>query len=190
MFDSLNRYLEIKPGSVFADVGASSGYYTGAMAMYLDQVTFYIQDMDQECLNSRNLKNVLKHYSKLSETPIEDRNSIHIAIGSETKTNLPEDSIDIIYSNATFHALSKPDSIISDLYRSLKKFGTLSIRDEFTNGDEIKVCEEKKCGSTLVSVDFFMEIMNRNGFVLKDKTDDFGYPIYTFVKSSKKPAGD
>ncbi len=46
-FERLNYYLDIKPGTVFAEVGASSGYYNGAMAVYLYSVSFYLQDIDK-----------------------------------------------------------------------------------------------------------------------------------------------
>lgn len=182
MFDTLNQYLNIRPGTVFAEIGASSGYYNGAMAVYLDDVTFYLQDIDESCLNPSNLEKLLKYFSKFRDTPIDKSNSFHIAIGTDTKTNLPENAIDVIYSNATFHALTYPDSIVADLYGKLTLEGTLSIRDEFVNHDSIQYCRDKKCGNPLTKRSDFLEIMNRNGFVLFKQTDQFGYPVYTFKK--------
>ena len=62
-FKRLNDYLEISAGDVFAEVGASSGYYNGAMAVFLDSVTFYLQDIDKDCLNEDNLQKVLRQFS-------------------------------------------------------------------------------------------------------------------------------
>ena len=181
-FERLNRYLEIKPGVVFAEVGASSGYYNGAMAVFVDSVTFYLQDVDQACLNEENLQQVLKYYSKLRKAPVNVTNAFHIVIGTETKTNLPKNGIDIIYSNATYHALNQPDSIMADLYRSLKNHGVLAIRDEFIHGDEVKYCSDKECQNPLAMFSDFQEVMSRNGFDLVDQTDQFGYPVYKFRK--------
>ena len=181
-FERLNKYLEIKPGSVFAEVGASSGYYNGAMAVYLDSVTFYLQVVDQECLNEDNLQQVLRYYSKLRKAPVNETNSFHIVIGTETRTNLPKESIDIIYSNATYHALNQPDSIIADLYRSLKHDGVLAIRDEFIDGEEVKYCADKDCRNPLALLRDFQTVMSRNGFDLFDQTDQFGYPVYKYRK--------
>jgi hypothetical protein len=51
IFKKQNDFLGLKPGMVFADIGASSGYYDGAMAVFLDSVTFYLNDIDHHCLN-------------------------------------------------------------------------------------------------------------------------------------------
>lgn len=182
MFDSLNQFLGIEPGTTFAEVGASSGYYNGAMAVHLQDVTFYLQDIDEHCLNEKNLEKVLKYYSRYSDTPLSEANEFHIAIGSESKTNLPDNAIDIIYSNATFHVLKDPDSILSDIYNKLKQDGTVSIRDEFVTDGQNTSCKDKKCGVPLAHYEDFMNTMTRNRFVLVDQTSQFGYPVYKFKK--------
>lgn len=181
-FERLSRYLGIEAGTVFADVGASSGYYNGAMGVYLDSVTFYIQDIDEACLNKENLKKVLKYYSKFRKGEITDTNDFNIVIGTTTKTNLPENTFDVIYSNATYHVLDDPDAVVSDLYKSLKEEGTLSFRDGFVHDGSEKFCDDKDCGSPLAQHEDFIETMTRNGFVLIDETDEFGYPVYKFKK--------
>ncbi len=188
MFDTLNQYLDIKPGDTFAEIGASSGYYDGAMAVYLDNVTFYLQDIDEACLNEKNLDKLLKYYSKFRETPIRQTNKFYISIGTDTHTNLPENSIDVIYSNATYHVLAYPDSILADLHKSLKADGTISIRDQFNLTDEVKYCSDKSCGHPLATKEEFMTSMTRSGFVLIDETDQFGYPVYKFRKAADNPS--
>jgi hypothetical protein len=181
-FERLNDYLEISSGDSFAEIGASSGYYNGAMAVFLDSVTFYLQDIDRDCLNENNLQKVLRHYSKFRKSPITATNSFHIVIGSETKTNLPINAIDIIFSNATYHVLDQPDAIISDLYQSLRYDGSLAIRDEFVYDGSIKYCPDKNCKNPLTKFEDFQATMERNGFVMVHQTDQFGYPVYKFRK--------
>ena len=65
VFKRQNEFLGLKPGVVFADIGASSGYYDAAMAVFLDSVTFYLNDIDKNCLNERNLNKVIRYYYKL-----------------------------------------------------------------------------------------------------------------------------
>lgn len=181
-FDSLNQYLGIESGDVFAEIGASSGYYNGAMAVYLDDVTFYLQDIDQGCLNQENLTKVLDYYSKFRKTPITATNRFHIVIGTATSTNLPRNSIDIIYSNATYHALDYPDSIVADLHKSLKVNGILAIRDEFVYDGKLKYCQDKQCKNPLAFFEDFNNTMAIAGFELVDQTEQFGYPVYKFRK--------
>jgi ubiquinone/menaquinone biosynthesis C-methylase UbiE len=183
VFKRQNEFLGLKSGVVFADIGASSGYYDAAMAVFLDSVTFYLNDIDQHCLNERNLNKVLRYYSKLKGSSIQTTNSFHYIIGTPTRTNLPENTFDVIFSNATMHVIDQPDSILTDLYRNLKTDGSIYIRDEFVYNGELKKCGSKKCGHYVLQYEPFMQRMNRNGFVLSGETREFGYPIYKFFKA-------
>ena len=87
-----------------------------------------------------------------------------------------------MYSNATYHALNQPDSIIADLYRSLKPDGILAIRDEFVYDGTLKYCEDKSCKNPLAKFEEFLATLQRNGFKMVDQTDEFGYPVYKFMK--------
>ena len=182
-FDTLNQYLGLGPGMTFAEVGASSGYYNGAMAVYSDSVTYYLQDIDEDCLNEENLQKVLKHYSKFRKGSITNTNDFHIVIGTETKTNLPENTFDVVFTNGTFHVLNYPDSIISDIHKSLKIDGTLAIRDEFIFEDKVVPCKDAACVNPLTKYEDFIVIMERNNFKLEDREDRFGYPVFKFTKS-------
>jgi SAM-dependent methyltransferase len=182
VFKRQNEFLGLTSGMVFADIGASSGYYDGAMAVFLDSVTFYLNDIDQHCLNEKNLNKVLKYYSELKGSPIQESNPFHYVIGTATRTNLPENKFDVIFSNATAHVLDYPDSILKDVHKNLKHDGHLFIRDEFVYHGEIKRCGSKKCGQQLLQYEPFIQLMHRNGFILKGESKDFGHPIYKFAK--------
>lgn len=183
-FERLNTYLGLKEGTIFAEVGASSGYYNGAMAVYLDGVSFYLQDIDESCLNKDNLDRVLNYYSKFRKTDIRATNDFHIVIGTTTKTNLPVNTFDVIYSNATYHVLEDPDAILTDLRQSLKNDGVLVIRDAFIFDGRDKPCEDKTCLSPRAHYHEFIKAMNRNEFRLIHATDEFGYPAYKFKKAN------
>ena len=181
-FERLNKYLGVSEGVVYAEVGASSGHYNGAMAVFVDSVTFYLQDIDEECLNQKNLEKVLKYYSKFRKSSVSSTNEFNIVIGTETETNLPQNTFDIIYSNATYHAMNQPGLIIADLHRSLKPQGVLAIRDEFVYSDSLKYCADKKCGNPLAKFEDFKATMLAHDFELIDQTDQFGHPVYKFKK--------
>ena len=187
VFKKQNEFLGLEPGVVFADIGASSGYYDAAMAVFLDSVTFYLNDIDHHCLNERNLNKVLRYYSKLKGRSIQATNSFHYVIGTPTRTNLPENTFDVIFSNATMHVIDHPDSMLTDLYRNLKVDGSLYIRDEFTYQGELKKCGSKKCGHYLLQYEPFLQLMRRNGFLLTGENHEVGYPIYKFSKDLTNP---
>jgi predicted methyltransferase len=182
VFKKQNEYLGLKPGMVFADIGASSGYYEGAMAVFLDSVTFYLNDIDHHCLNERNVTKVLRYYSKLKGKPIESTNPFHIVLGTPTNTNLPDNKFDVIFTNATMHVIDYPDSILSDLHRNLKPGGLFFVRDEFVATGELKKCGSKKCGHFLLQRESFLDLMAKNGFRLSGESHEFGHPIFKFSK--------
>jgi len=153
------------------------------MAVFIDSVDFYIQDIDENCLNAKNVKRVLKYYSKFTDKPIDQLNHFHIALGTEKETNLPVNSFDKIYSNATYHVLNYPDDLMQDLHTKLKPDGYLFIRDEFVNSGEVKYCNSKDCKRQLPEYAALIKVMERNGFELAGQSNDFGdYPIYKFRK--------
>jgi SAM-dependent methyltransferase len=170
---------------VFADVGASSGYYDAAMAVFLDSVAFYLNDIDRHCLNKKNLDKVIRHYSKIKGRPLEATNTFHYVIGTPTQTNLPNDTFDVIFSNATMHVIEHPDSILNDLYHNLKPQGFLYIRDEIVYNGEQRQCSSRKCGHNLLQYDHLIKLMSRNGFSLTGETHEFGHPIYKFSKLTR-----
>jgi SAM-dependent methyltransferase len=186
VFKKQNEFLGLKPGMVFADIGASSGYYDAAMAVFLDSVQFYLNDIDRHCLNKRNLNKVLRYYSKLKGSSLEATNDFHYVIGTPTRTKLPENTFDVIFSNATMHVIDQPDSILADLFKNLKSDGRLYVRDEFVYNGEIKKCGSKKCGHDVLQYEPFLRRMNRNGFVLIGETHELGYPIYKFSKDPSR----
>jgi SAM-dependent methyltransferase len=189
IFKKQNEFLGLRPGMVFADIGASSGYYDAAMAVFVDSVTFYLNDIDYHCLNEKNLNKVLRYYSKLKGRPIETTNTFHYVIGTPTQTKLPNDAFDVIFSNATMHVIEYQDSILTNLYKNLKSTGHLYIRDEFVYNGESKKCGSKKCGHDLLQYGPFLKTMSRNGFTLTGESHDFGYPIYRFSKSTDHSNG-
>ena len=180
-FQPILTYMELKPGDVFADVGASSGYFTVMMSTLVDSVTYYVQDIDTVCLNKRELNKVIDYYSKLEEKPLSATRSYIMTIGSQNRTQLPDNTFDKIYTNGTFHQFSQPDSIVLDLYQKLKPTGALFIRDSFFSNKE-QYCSDKKCAKLLVKVEDFLAIMKRYNFHLEKNKEFSGYPVFKFKK--------
>lgn len=183
VFRQVNEFIGLQPGDNYADIGASSGYYDGAMAVFADSVNFYIQDIDKECLNRKNLRRVVKYYSRFNERPLKEEHRFYAVIGSETETNLPEALFDKIYSNATYHVLNDPDALLQDIYTKLKPDGLLFIRDEFTYEGETKLCDSKQCRHLIPTFEDFVTTMSKNGFEMAGQSELLGnYPIYRFRK--------
>jgi ubiquinone/menaquinone biosynthesis C-methylase UbiE len=185
-FGPILEFMEVKPGMHVADVGAGSGALTVIMATQLDSSTVYIQDIDKKLLEQKNVNKMIAHYSKQLGYDLGRRNEFKIVYGDPTQSNLPDRALDLIYVNATVHAFSKPDEMLTDLRKKLKPRGHIFIRDSF-HGDkgEGQYCSDKKCAKRLYTIDEFLALMDKNGFTLiKQSPDQSGYPLFGFASES------
>jgi ubiquinone/menaquinone biosynthesis C-methylase UbiE len=178
--------MEAKPGMHIADVGAGSGALTVIMATQLDSCTVFIQEIDRKILEQKNLDKMIAHYSKELGYELGKRNDFKIVYGESTQSNLPDNTLDLIYVNATVHAFDKPDAMLTDLRNKLKPNGRIFVRDSF-NGDkgEGQFCSDKKCGKRLYTIDEFLTLMDKNGFKqVKHSANLSGYPVFGFSRSN------
>lgn len=130
-FKAKFKDLEIKNGETIADVGAASGWMDGIFSLFVDSVTFYIQDIDSNYLSKTQLNKVINFYSPFRET--EQTNSFHYIIGTVKKTNLPDTIFDKVILNNSFHELSNPQKMIKDLANKIKIRGKIIVSDNFSN---------------------------------------------------------
>jgi ubiquinone/menaquinone biosynthesis C-methylase UbiE len=179
--------MEYKPGMTFADVGAGSGALTVMMASLMEGSAVYIQDIDTLVLKKDNLAKIIDFYSKQSKEDLRKKNSFTLTIGNPQRTNLPDQTFDLMYSNATAHSFTSFDSMAMDLGKKLKPGGVLFMRDSFLNDHgEGKYCSDPKCGRPLFTIDEFLLRMKANGFVLKKQSPDMsGYPVFGFTWAGK-----
>lgn len=187
-FAPILEFMEAKPGMHVADVGAGSGALTVIMATQLDSCTVYIQDIDKKILEQENVNRMITYYSKKLGYDLSKRNTFYITHGGLTHSNLPNDALDLIYSNATVHAFDQPDSMLTDLRRKMKPTGRIFIRDSF-HGDqgEGPFCSDVKCGKPLYTIDEFLTMMDRNGFrLVKQSPNMSGYPVFGFERTGNQ----
>lgn len=182
-FQPILQFMDYQPGMSFADVGAGSGALTVMMICLMDNSTVYIQDIDTTILTGGNLNKIIAFYSKQSGQDLKTKNKIHTTIGDVKRTNLPESSFDLIYSNGTVHNFTSIDSMMTDLGRKLKPGGQLFLRDSFKNDHNEKTfCSDPKCAKPLLTIDEFLDVMTRTGFKLTKQTPDMsGYPVFGFA---------
>ena len=184
VFPPILKFMDYKAGMTFADVGAASGALTVMMATLMDSSAVYIQDIDTAHLQSNNVEKIIDYYSRQCKTDLRRKNTFQVVIGDKEHSNLPEQSVDLIYTNATFHTLDFPDAMLTDLHRKLKPDGRIFIRDGFRNFGGGSYCTDKKCGKHLVTVDEFLAMMKKNGFELVKQSPNMdGYPLFGFKRS-------
>lgn len=152
--DGKLKYFGIQNGDVVADIGAASGWLEGAFSVFVDSVSFYIQDVDTHYLNQDQLNRVVTHFSALRSSP--QTNTFQMVIGTEKKTNLPDSIFDIIIIHNTFHEILNPWKIVEDLKSKLKPTGKIIVYDAFSNN--YKKIKHAGCGIKALKVEFVSEI--------------------------------
>lgn len=130
-FSYYNGDFKIKNGETIADIGAASGWMDAMLSIYLDSVTFYIQDIDTLYSSQAELEKAVNYFSQFRSRP--QSNKFIFILGTENKTNLPDNFFDKIILNNTFHEISKPFEIIEDIKTKLKPNGEVIIREGFSN---------------------------------------------------------
>ncbi len=182
-FGPILQFMDYQSGMSVADIGAGSGALTVMMASLMVNSTVYIQDIDTAVLKESNVNRIIDFYTKQSGEDLRKKNKFQTTIGDIKRTNLPDSSLDLIYSNATVHNFTSIDSMMVDIGKKLKPGGRLFLRDSFKNDHkEGSYCSDPKCGKPLLTIEEFLDVMHRNGFKLVKRTPDMsGYPVFGFA---------
>jgi SAM-dependent methyltransferase len=181
--DQFNAY-EISSGDVVAEVGAASGWLEGVFSVFSDSVIYYIQDIDTNYLNKKQLDAVIEHFSAQRQTP--QTNNFHFVIGTETITNLPEANFDLIIINNSFHHFSEVGPMMDDIVKKLKPDGRLVISESFAN-PYIKV-RHGGCKKKAYTVSTVENLLEPSGLYLtKMEYPEFStYNYLTFARNKEK----
>ena len=113
--------INFKNGQIIADIGAGNGYLEGMLSLFLDSLTFYIQDIDTSICNQSAVNKVADFYNNLKKEPF---NNKFIAVnGTDSTTNLPDNIFDKILMINTYQYIKKPKAFILDVNKKLKNDG-------------------------------------------------------------------
>jgi len=116
----------IKPGFRVLDYGCGpGGYVPGAAELVGESGKVYALDVHPLAL--RRVQNLAR---KRNLTNVE-------TICSDCRTELPDNSVDVVLLYDVFHGLSRPQAILAELHRVLKENGTLSFNDHHMSEDDI-----------------------------------------------------
>lgn len=157
--DRVMDLLGIKQGSVVADIGAGSGWFTVRAAQRAGRAgAVYAVDINSEYLS---------HIAARAEK--EGLTNIRTVLGKEDDPLLPEASIDAILILKTYHEFSKPIEMLRAMRKSMRKNGRLGIIDRNGTGEDHGVAR-----------DSVVKEASRIGFTLVDehdfvKADDMDY---------------
>ena len=122
--------LEIAPGSVVADVGSGSGYFTFHLAARVGPTgKVYAVDINREVL-----ENIRRRAEK------EARERIETILGAQDDPRLPAATLAVALIVNAYHEMRRYDAMLEGLLRALKPGGRLGIIERVAApGEERKV---------------------------------------------------
>jgi SAM-dependent methyltransferase len=161
-FNSYTAYLGCQKNEIIADVGSLNGRIPVEVSVFVDSITWYVQDIDTSCLNTAEFQKVLDHHRKLKKGPI--NGAFHLVIGDNKKTNLPLYSFDRVLLINVYHELEFRAEILIDIKKILKSDGVLVVmermgkdRNEIHGDCKMHKLFEPDFISEMESFDYFIE---------------------------------
>jgi cyclopropane fatty-acyl-phospholipid synthase-like methyltransferase len=165
--DRVMDLLAIREGSVVADIGAGSGWFTVRAARRVGQSgAVYAVEINEEYVNH------IKGRAEKEGLP-----NIRTVLGKEDDPSLPPSSVDSILILKTYHEFSRPINMLIAMRKAMRKDALLGIIDRNGEGDDHgldsdKVIEEAaRAGFALVSQHDFVKPDNMDYFLIFRKTD-------------------
>jgi ubiquinone/menaquinone biosynthesis C-methylase UbiE len=104
--------LNFKPTDVIADIGAGTGYMSFRIAPLVSQGKVLAVDIQPEMLD---IISFLKQENNI--------NNIEPILATETKPNLPPNTVDLALMVDAYHEFSNPKEVMEGIYQALKSGG-------------------------------------------------------------------
>jgi predicted methyltransferase len=165
--DRVMDILAMREGSVVADIGAGSGWFTVRAARRVGpQGLVYAVEINEEYVN---------HIKSRAEK--ESISNIRTILGKEDDPLLPVASVDSILLLKTYHEFSKPLNMLRAMHKALRQDGLLGIIDRNGEGDDhgldrdAVVKEASRAGFNLVAEHDFVKPDKMDYFLVFRKTD-------------------
>jgi SAM-dependent methyltransferase len=177
--------IAFQHGEVIADIGAGNGYIEALLSIFHDSLTFYIQDIDSSVCSERALEEVIDFYQAVRGT--EFQNEFKIVIGTDTDTNLPDNTFDRIFMLWTYHYLKEPKVFIKDVWENLKAEGLFYVINPQVEEDEYSKSLRAKYGWNVSPLERQISDIIDNGFELlriskNYNTGDYNQPYIMVFK--------
>jgi ubiquinone/menaquinone biosynthesis C-methylase UbiE len=162
--------LELRKGSVVADVGAGDGDQTLAIARHIGpEGKIYSTEVG----SLRNLRRTVEQSTLSNVTIIE---------GHPKRTNLPEQCCNAIYMRRVYHHIKYPDEFNNSLWQSLKPGGRLAIIDFEPRGSEANPSGRASGSQHGVTAATAVSELKKAGFKLISSEKGSGRNIYVVVE--------
>lgn len=164
--------LELKEGSVVADIGAGDGDQTLAIARHIgSNGQIYSTELGEESV--RELRENINEASVGNVTVVE---------GHPERTNLPEECCDAIYLRRVYHHFGNPIPMNASLFQSLKPGGRIAVIDFEPRDSEADPGGRASGSQHGVTAETVVEELKQAGFTLVSSERRSGRNIYVVME--------
>ena len=179
MQKSLSIY-NFKENETIASIGASSGVWEVWFASQVEYLTFYLQDIDFQNCNQEEINEGVKYFEKL--TGKKNTGKFIPIIGTQSATNLPENTFDKVLIINSLHEFETPKIILYDIQTILKSNGKLFIEEQTAKfSGEI----HEGCGKCLFTENELIEFLKKCRFeVIETHFKDDGVVVFEVLSST------
>ena len=138
--DKMLAALEIKPGSVVADVGAGIGYHAWRMSRIVGPTGRVIaEDIQPEMLRMLN-----------ANIKAQKLTNVQAILGTEKDPKLPAGQIDLVLMVDVYHEFSDPVIMMQAIKKSLKPDGRVVLVEFRKEDDSVPIRPEHKMSTQQV----------------------------------------
>jgi ubiquinone/menaquinone biosynthesis C-methylase UbiE len=161
-------FLSLKEKDTIVDIGASSGWFEGAIACVspVDSLHFVLLDIDSGCLTPQKLSNMTSYYSRMKGGPI--HYSYDIVINTGETLGLPNHSFSKILVRNTLHEVVDQPLFAQQVAAVTIKGGDLYIIEVLPTA---KKKNHGGCHMPLLTFTQINTLFEKNGFLLKEKKE-------------------
>jgi ubiquinone/menaquinone biosynthesis C-methylase UbiE len=163
------KIIGITPGSVVADVGAGSGYFTLKMASLVGaKGTVYATDIQPGMLD------IIR--DKLKGTSV---NNVTLILGSPDDPKLPAATLDLVLMVDVYHEIHEPQAVLRHLRNALKPGGRLVLLEYRAEDPKVPIRADHKMSVATAKLEVEAE-----GFRLTSVNEDLPWQhVLTFTRN-------
>ncbi len=168
--------LEVKEGSIVAEIGAGDGRLTLAMARQVGpEGHVYSSELGADSV--QYLQNVVDDASVTNITVIE---------GHPNKTNFPDKCCDALFMRRVYHHFKNPSAMNQSIWNALKPGGRIALIDFAPRGKESPGSDTPSLGPQHgVTLDTVVKELRKAGFTLISSEQRSGRDIYVVMEKEE-----